>query len=184
MGPRPPRRRVAGARARRARAELADRPCAHEISFTIDAIGYPRTEGEFHKFVGRVSVDFDHPAKSRVEFQVLARSIDVGSAAFSDYLKSAAFLDADKFADIAFASSGIEKLDERNVRVTGDLTMLGVTHPLTVDVEVRRVEGAARGRLAFTARAHIDRLAFGMNSGFPLISRDVDLVVASEAIEQ
>jgi polyisoprenoid-binding protein YceI len=159
-------------------------PSRTRISFSIDAIGYPRTEGEFHLFDGRINVDLEHPARSRVSFEVDSQSVDVGSPSFSDYLRSAAFLNAARFKAIEFASTAVEKIDENEVRVTGDLTMLGVTRPLTVEVEVRRAAGQARGRLGFTAHAKIDRLAFGMNSGFPIISRDVDLTVASEAVEQ
>jgi polyisoprenoid-binding protein YceI len=154
------------------------------ISFVIDAVGYPRTQGEFHHFEGRISVDFDHPAESRVSFNVEAQSIDVGSSSFDDYLRSEAFLNVTQFKQIAFVSTAVEKISEHEIRVTGDLTMLGVTKPLTVDVEVSRPPGQTRARLEFTARAKIDRLAFGMNSGFPVISRDVDLMVASEAVER
>jgi polyisoprenoid-binding protein YceI len=166
------------------RSSWAIDPVRTRISFSIDAIGYPQTQGEFRRFDGRISVDFDHPAQSRVTFHVQSSSVDVGSASFSDYLRSAAFLDATRFNEIVFSSTRVEKVDDHLVRVTGDLTMLGVTRPLTVDVEVRRLSQAQRARLAFTARATIDRLEYGMNSGFPLISRDVDLVVASEAAEQ
>ncbi len=166
------------------RSNWAIDPARTRISFSIDAIGYPRTQGEFRHFDGRISVDFDHPAQSRVSFHVDAQSVDVGSASFSDYLRSPAFLNAARFGEIAFSSTAVEKVDDHLVRVTGDLTMLGVTRPLTVDVEVRRQPEAKRSRLEFTARAKIDRLDFGMNSGFPIISRDVDLTVASEAAEQ
>ncbi len=159
-------------------------PAGTQISFSIDAVGYPRTQGEFRRFEGRVSVDFEHPEQSRVNFHVDAKSIDVGSASFSDYLRGEAFLNAGRFNEITFSSRAVEKLDEHMVRVTGDLTMLGVTRPLTVDVEVRRLAPQSRSRFGFTARAKIDRLEFGMNSGFPVISRDVDLLVASEAVEQ
>jgi polyisoprenoid-binding protein YceI len=159
-------------------------PTRTNISFSIDAVGYPRTQGEFHKFDGRISVDFDHPAESRVSFRVESQSVDVGSASFSDYLRGDAFLNAARFKEILFQSTAVEKINEHQIRVTGDLTMLGVTQPLTVDVDVRRQSGQARARLGFTARAKINRLEFGMNSGFPVISREVDLVVASEAVEQ
>jgi polyisoprenoid-binding protein YceI len=166
------------------RSNWAIDPARTHISFSIDAIGYPRTQGEFRRFDGRLSVDFDHPAQSRVSFRVQSQSVDVGSASFSDYLRSDAFLNASRFGEIVFSSTGVEKIDEHDIRVTGDLTMLGVTRPLTVDVEVRRPAAQSRARLEFTARAKINRLEFGMNSGFPVISRDVDLVVASEAEEQ
>jgi polyisoprenoid-binding protein YceI len=157
-------------------------PARTHISFAIDAVGYPRTQGEFHRFDGRISVDFDHPSRSRVSFNVDAQSVDVGSASFSDYLRSEAFLDVARFKEIVFISTSVEKISDHEIHVSGDLTMLGVTKPLTVDVDVRDEAGQSPPRLGFTARAKIDRLSFGMNSGFPLISRDVDLLVASEVV--
>jgi polyisoprenoid-binding protein YceI len=153
------------------------------IAFAIDAVGYPRTHGQFRQFSGRISVDFDHPDRSNVTFHVQTQSVDVGSQPFDDYLRSAAFLDAAKFPSIDFISKSIEKVDDRTVRVTGDLTLLGVTRPLVVDVAVQRGTGDGGGRLVFLARTSIDRLAFGMNSGFPLVSREVELAISSEAVE-
>ena len=158
-------------------------PARTHIAFAIEAIGYPRTHGEFRQFAGRISVDLDHPDRSSVAFHVQSQSVDVGSPSFDDYMRSVAFLDAAHYPSIDFVSKSVEKLDDHTVRVTGDLTLLGVTRPLGVDVEVeRRVEGS-HTRLGFTAKARIDRLEFGMNSGYPVISRDVDLVISSEASE-
>jgi polyisoprenoid-binding protein YceI len=153
-------------------------PARTHVGFAIDAVGFPRTQGEFRVFDGRLSVDLDHPSLSRVAFIVRAESIDVGSASFDDTLRGPAFLNVQRFPEIRFQSTRVEKRDEASVALTGDLTLLGVTEPLEVDVAVQRLAG---GRLAFVARAHIDRLAFGMNSGFPIISREVDLTVSSEA---
>jgi polyisoprenoid-binding protein YceI len=167
----------------RAASNWASDPARTHIAFAIDAIAYPRTRGEFRKFDGSIVVDLESPARSRVTFHVQSKSVDVGSQAFSDYISSQALLDALRFPSIDFVSTSVEKLDDHRVRVTGDLTLLGVTRPLGVDVDVeRRVEGS-RAHLGFTATAKIDRLAFGMNSGYPVISRDVDLVISSEAIE-
>jgi polyisoprenoid-binding protein YceI len=155
-------------------------PARTEIGFAIDAVGYPRTEGRFHRFDGVISVDFERPEKSAVAFHVLSASVDVGSGSFSDYVKSAAFLDADHHPSIDFVSTSVERLNDHVVRVSGDLTLLGVTKPLNVDVSVRR-EAAGSKRLSFFAKTNIDRLEFGMNSGFPLVSREVELVISSEA---
>lgn len=167
-----------------ANAVWAINPARTQITFLIDAVGYPRTKGEFRDFKGDISVDFDHPGNSRVRFSVAAQSIDVGSSGFNDYLKTAAFLDAPRFPTIAFASTSVEKIDETHVAVVGDLTLLGVTKPLQVEVEVKRDPGGGKTRLGFTAHGAIDRLAFGLNSGYPAISRTIDLVVASEAAQQ
>ena len=154
-------------------------PARTHIGFVVEAVGFPRTQGEFHVFSGWLSIDFDRPAASRVAFTVRSDSIEVGSSSFDDTLRGSNFLDAQRFPDIHFESTGVEKRDESTIDLTGDLTLLGVTRPLTVEVEVKRLGGA---RLSFVAHAHIDRLAYGMNSGFPIISRDGDLTVSSEAI--
>ena len=156
-------------------------PARTHIAFAIDAVGYPRTHGQFRQFAGRISVDFEHPDKSRVSFHVESESVDVGSASFDDYLRSDAFLNSTRFLSIDFVSSSVAKVDDHTVRVIGELTLLGVTRPLSVDVAVEREGGG--GRLAFLAKTNIDRLAFGMNSGFPLVSRDVELVISSAAME-
>jgi polyisoprenoid-binding protein YceI len=75
----------------------------------------------------------------------------------------------------------VEKVDDHTVRVTGDLTLLGVTRPLSVEVAVKRESEGGRTRLAFSAQTRIDRLEFGMNTGFPLVSKDIELVISSEA---
>jgi polyisoprenoid-binding protein YceI len=156
-------------------------PAHTEIAFSIDAVGYPRTEGRFTRFDGRIAIDLDRPERSRVAFHVETRSVDVGSSSFSDYLRSAAFLDAARYPSIDFVSTSVAKLNDHAIRVSGELTLLGVTKPLDVDVEVKRLAGGHR--FGFVADADIDRLAFGMTSGFPLVSRDVALHIASEAAE-
>jgi polyisoprenoid-binding protein YceI len=133
--------------------------------------------------VGRISVDLDHPDKSSVSFHVQSQSVDVGSQSFGDYLRSNAFLDSARFPSIDFVSTSVAKVDDHTVRVTGELTLLGVTKPLNVDVTVQReASGGRSDRLAFLAKTSIDRVAFGMNSGFPLVSREVELVISSAAV--
>ena len=156
-------------------------PARTTIGFAIDATGFPRTEGRFRRFEGRISVDFDHPDRSRVVFHVQSQSVDVGSASFSDYLRSAAFLNSADHPSIDFVSTSVQRTDDHTVRVSGELTLLGVTKPLDVDVAVERTGAGGRQSLSFRAETRIDRLAFGMNSGFPLVSREVDLRIFSAA---
>jgi polyisoprenoid-binding protein YceI len=157
-------------------------PSRTHIAFAIDAIGYPQTHGQFRQFTGRISVDLAHPDKSSVSFHVQSQSVDVGSTSFDDYLRSGAFLDSSRFPSIDFVSNSVAKLNDHTVRVNGELTLLGVTRPLSVDVAVEREDGGAQ-KLAFLAKTSIDRLEFGMNSGFPLVSRDVQLVISSAAVQ-
>jgi polyisoprenoid-binding protein YceI len=158
-------------------------PAQTSIGFVVDGVGWPQTKGRFRDFEGKISIDFDHPEASHVSFRVAAKSIDVGSPSFSDYLRTDAFFDVAHFPTIAFVSTRIDKVDSRHARVTGNLTLRGVTRPLTIDVEVEG-SGNASARLGFRATGTIHRMAFNMNAGFPAISNDVALVVTTQALAE
>lgn len=157
-------------------------PARTHIGFEIAAVGYPPTVGAFHRFDGRIAVDLEHPEQSSVAFHVLSQSVDVGSSSFSDYIRSAVFLDAARFPTIDFVSNEVRKLDDHTIRVAGALTLLGVTRPLTVEVTVRREIDGSHGNLGFGVETRIDRLQFGMNSGFPLVAREIVLKISTEAV--
>ena len=156
-------------------------PSQTHVRFWVDAIGWPRTTGEFKSFEGRIEIDFDRPSRSRVDFRVAAKSVDVNSATLDDYLRSEVFLNVARFPSMGFVSTSVEKRDEHLARVTGDLTMLGVTRPISLDVEVARELAATKQRVGFKATGVINRLDFGMNSGYPLISDAIHLTVTTEA---
>ncbi|MDJ1160126.1 YceI family protein [Chelatococcus sp. SYSU_G07232] len=156
-------------------------PSRTHVGFEIAATGFPVTRGEFRSFEGRLTVDFDVPARSRVAFKVAAASLDTQSRSLDDYIKSPVFLDAAKYPTISFSSTAVEKLDERTVRVTGDMTLLGVTRPATFTVTVERRGRGGRQILGFLAKGTIHRSEFGMISGQPLVSDVVAIWVATEA---
>ena len=172
---------IAATVAAQARPSWKIDPSQTHVRFWIDAIGWPRTAGEFKSFDGRIDIDFDRPSRSRVDFEVAAKSVDVNSATLNDYLRSEVFLNVAKFPSMGFVSTSVEKRDEQHARVTGDLTMLGVTRPISLDVEVARKLAATNQRVGFKATGVINRLDFGMNSGYPLISDAIHLTVSTEA---
>jgi len=128
------------------------------IGFKLDATGFPTTRGQFRHYTGRIAIDLDRPASSSTSFTVESASVDVGSQSYNDFVKSAALLHVAKFPTLSFASTQVEKLDPRTARVTGNLTMLGVTKPIALTVNVEpdpSAKGPAKGRLAFSATATI-----------------------------
>jgi polyisoprenoid-binding protein YceI len=156
-------------------------PHRTRIAFGIDSIGWPRTEGEFKQFSGRISIDFDKPQRSKAEFTVDTASLQAGSDALSSLIKSSAFLDAERHPRITFASTSVEKLNDRTARVEGMLTLLGVSKPVAIDVTVDRGTGK---RLGFKAAWSIMRSQFGMSAGTPIVADKVDLLVTTEAAEK
>ena len=172
---------IAATVAAQARSSWKIDPSQTHVGFWVDVIGWPRTAGEFKSFEGRIEIDFDRPSRSRADFRVAANSVDVNSATIDYFLRSEAFFNVARFPDIRFVSTSVEKRDEQHALVTGDLTMLGVTRPVSLGVEVARNLAAANQRVGFKATGVINRLDFGMNSGYPLISEAIHMTVTTEA---
>jgi polyisoprenoid-binding protein YceI len=160
-----------------ARSTLRLSPSTVRFVFVVDATGWPQTKGTFTSFDGQLLVDFDKPATSSVTFKVATRSINVGSTSFSNYLRSDAFFNVEKYPSMTFVSTKVEKINETLARVTGDLTLLDTTLPVTIDVEVDQT--SAKRKISFVAKGHLNRLAFGMNTGFPVISNRVDFSLST-----
>jgi polyisoprenoid-binding protein YceI len=155
-------------------------PAHTHIIFLIDAVGWPRTQGQFTKFQGKIALDFNNPRASSVSFNVAADSVDAGSSSFNDFLRGESFFNAANYPRISFVSTRVEKADARLAHVTGNLTLLGVTRPISLNVEVDRKLAGAGQRVGFKASGTIDRRDFGMNSGYPVISETVHLIVTTE----
>ncbi|MGH6813929.1 MAG: YceI family protein [Methylocella sp.] len=157
-------------------------PAHTRITFVIDAVGWPQTTGQFTKFQGKIAIDFDNPRASSVSFKVAANSVDAGSSSLNDYLRGEQFFNVANYPYISFVSTRVEKADARHADVAGNLTMLGVTRPINLNVEVDRKLAGAGQRVGFKATGTIDRREFGMNSGYPVISEAVYLTVATEVV--
>jgi polyisoprenoid-binding protein YceI len=152
------------------------------IGFKVEAVGFPTTRGHFTHYSGRILIDFEHPAKSFTSFTVDAASVDVGSPSFTDFVKSPVLLDVAKFPTLTFASTRVEKLDAKTARVTGNLTMLGVTRPITLTVNVDANAAAKGHALGFLATGTVTRSEFGMIFGIPLVDDALEITVKTRAL--
>ena len=152
------------------------------IGFKIDAVGFPTTRGRFTRYEGRILLDFDHPAKSFTSFTVDSDSVELGSKAFNDFVKSAALLDVTRFPTLSFTSTQVEKLEPRTARVTGNLTLLGVTKPVALTVTVETEPSGKRRVVAFAATATLKRSDYGMIFGIPLIDDALEITVKTRAL--
>lgn len=154
-------------------------PARTAIRFEVPSSVWGTTQGRFQRFEGRLTLDFDSPALSQVGFTVQADSITTGSSGVDAYIKSDVLFDVARFPTMSFASRTVEKIDERTASVTGDMTLHGVTRPLTLRVDVTR-KGNGRAA-AFTASGTIRRSEFGMDAGVPVVSDNVTFTVVAEA---
>jgi polyisoprenoid-binding protein YceI len=116
--------------------------------------------------VSEATIDFDqeHPERSSVEARIETSSIDSGVEQRDAHLRSPDFLDAEQHPYITFRSTSIEPRGD-DYLIHGELTIRGVTRPLTLDARIAGVVPDMRGgdRASFTARTSIDREEWGLS---------------------
>jgi polyisoprenoid-binding protein YceI len=147
--------------------------------------------GAFKDFTGTAHVDTANPADSRVELTIKADSIDTGVADRDAHLRSGDFFEAESYPEITFTSTNVER-DGDDWTITGDLTIKGVTKPVTVEFESI---GSARDpfgnlRIGFEGRATISRKDWGLSwnaaleTGGFLVSDKIKLEFDISAIQK
>ena len=94
------------------------------------------THGKFTNFSGRIEVDREHPENSSVTTQIDVRSIDTQIKKRDDHLRSTEFFDVEKFPRITFKSRTVKRTGPQSGDILGDLTMHGVTKPITLHVKL------------------------------------------------
>jgi polyisoprenoid-binding protein YceI len=110
-------------------------PTHSSATFSVKHMMVSTVRGEFEKMTGTVNLDDATPSKSTVEIVIDANTINTRNAQRDAHLKSPDFFDAAKFPTLTFKSTKIDKAGKGKFKVTGDLTMHGVTKPLTLEVE-------------------------------------------------
>jgi polyisoprenoid-binding protein YceI len=94
------------------------------------------TKGKFTKFDGKIDVDREHPEKSSVTARIVVRSIDTGIVKRDNHLRSPEFFAVEKYPDIMFKSRSVKQTGPQAGDILGDLTMHGVTKPITLHVKL------------------------------------------------
>ena len=105
------------------------------IGFTVHQF-LGTTHGKFEKFDGRIEIDREHPEKSSVVARIDIRSIDTGIVKRDNHLRSAEFFNVAKFPEMTFKSGSVKKTGQQSGDIFGDLTMHGVTKPITLHVKL------------------------------------------------
>ena len=110
-------------------------PSGSTIGFSVHQF-LGTTHGKFAKFNGRINVDREHPENSSVTAQIDVRSIDTRIKKRDDHLRSAEFFNVQKFPQITFKSRNVKQTGPQSGDILGDLTMHGVTKPVTLHVKL------------------------------------------------
>jgi len=105
------------------------------IGFTVHQF-LGTTHGKFTKFDGKIEVDREHPEKSSVTAKIHVRSIDTGIVKRDNHLRSAEFFNIVKFPEMTFRSRRVRQTGQQSGDILGDLTMHGITKPITLHVKL------------------------------------------------
>jgi polyisoprenoid-binding protein YceI len=140
-----------------------------QIEFSVKHMMITTVRGQFRKFAVDVNFDEAHPDLSTVEAHIDASSIQTGQEARDAHLRSADFLNAEKYPELVFRSTSVERAGD-GYKIRGDLTMHGETRPATLDAQLDGVVPNLQGgrRAAFSASTKISRKDWGLTYNMAL----------------
>ncbi len=161
------------------------------INFSVRHMMISRVRGRFEKWTGTLLFDEENPTQSQVEVTIDAASINTQEQQRDDHLRSPDFLDVQNYPNITFKSTAFEPAGENRFRVVGDLTIHGVTKPVTLDVEFhgRGKDPWGGERIGFSAKTKINRKDFGLEwnqileTGGVLVGEEVEIEIEVEAVK-
>ncbi len=159
------------------------------IGFVVRHLVVAKTRGRFGDFEGTITIAED-PLQSKVEASIKTVSVDTGDEGRDNHLRTGDFFEAEKYPTMTFASTSITP-DGSDYKLAGDLTIKGVTKPVTFDLEFEGVVTDPWNNLkaGFTAEAEVNRKEWGLDynavleAGGLMIGEKVKLTLEIEALK-
>jgi polyisoprenoid-binding protein YceI len=161
-------------------------PVHSQILFSIDHDGYSRPFGRLHIAKGWLSFDPDNWPASSTELDIDLASIDMGDADWNAALRKSDFFDTDKARYAHFVSTSVERKDDQHGLLHGQLTLRGITRPVTLEFTWNRTAKTIYGLhtiAGFSATAGLQRNDFGMTAFPHAIGQGVNIWFELEAIK-
>lgn len=153
------------------------------VWFYVNHLGFSDMYGDFTKFDIDLKVDPENLANSTVSASIDTSTVDMRHEGLNKHLKNADFFNVEQFPAMSFETTGVTQNGEGKLAVAGNLTLLGVTKPVTLDVTVNKIgEHPMRKTpwVGFNATATIKRSDFGMSYGVPAVGDDIKISIGLE----
>lgn len=162
------------------------------VDFSVRHMMISTVRGSFAKFAGTVDLDETDPARSSVNVQIEAASIDTRESQRDTHLRSADFFDVERYPYITFKSKRVEALDDSHARVVGDLTIRDVTREVVLDTEYTGQAKSPWGTTSagFEAQTRIRRGDWGLTwnaaleTGGWLVGDEIKISIQLEVVKQ
>jgi len=155
-------------------------PTHSEVSFVVRHMVVSKVRGRFDAFEGTI-VTAENPLESSVQATIDATSIDTNHEQRDGHVRSADFLDVERYPTLNFTSTAIRPTGDR-YELDGRLTLHGVTNPVTLELEVNGFTPDPYGgtRAGFSAKAEINRQDFGVSYNGPIPGTDNGMVLSDK----
>jgi len=154
--------------------------------FCIRHLNVANFYGRFNELAGTFTLDDADPARCTFDVTIRAASLDTNHPERDKHLKSAEFFDVEQYPDIRFRSTSVRRPEPGQLAVTGDLSLRGVTRPVTATVTLTGAGPGMRGepRAGFEATLTIKRSEFGMTALVGPLGDEVRITVSVEGIRE
>lgn len=163
-------------------------PTHTAVAFLVEHIGFAMTLGQFTRIEGSFVYDAEAQSLSDVAVTVDPASVFTNDERRDQHVRNADFLNIEEHPAITFAATEYEVTGENTGKVTGDLTILGITNPIVLDVTLNKDDvypfGHQKRTLGISARGTVLRSEYGMSYALAgnLVGDEVDLIIEFEAI--
>ena len=162
------------------------------VNFKVKHLAISTVNGRFSDFTGSFQFDPANMKDASGTVTIDINSIDTDIADRDKHLRSADFFDAETYPQMTFQSTGVQVVDEENFKLTGNLTMRGVTKPVTLDVVYNGMAKDPWGntRVGFTAEGKLNRKDFGltwnklMETGGLVVGEEIRIIIEIQAIQE
>ncbi len=153
------------------------------VTFSYSHFGFSRPVLAFRDVDATIHLDAAHPENSTVNVTIDPDLIDSGVVPFDGHLKDKDFFDVEQFKTISFKSTKLERLSTETGRLTGDLTIKGITRPVVLDVKLLAAGPHPMKKvpsLGIEAHTMVKRADFGLGKYVPYVSNEVEISVSAE----
>lgn len=159
-------------------------PVHTRLAFQVSHAGFSRPVGTFSRIEGELQFDEANWSAAKLKVRIPMTTLDLGDANWREKILDRTFFDAKKFPEAVFESTQVETTGSNTAKVTGNLTLHGVTRPVTLSVTfnaLRRHPLTFKKTAGFSATGTLRRSDFGMDSWKNLVGDDVSLIIEAEA---
>ncbi|ENV36921.1 hypothetical protein F959_01729 [Acinetobacter venetianus RAG-1 = CIP 110063] len=152
--------------------------------FSWNHFGFSTPSANFTDIQGVIKVDNAKPANSSVEVTIPLSSVNTNVAALDKEFQEEAWFNAAKYPNITFKSTKVETKDKKHFKITGDLTVKGITKPVVLDAVLNKQGEHPMAKvpaIGFNATTSFDRSAFGIGNYVPNVGDKITVNITTEA---